>query len=82
MTAAIIGLLGTLASIVWFFIKRNDRKKTPNEIHNDDIQEFNEHLSNGDGLGVSADFERMRLEVKKGDRGDSGGSGDEESAER
>lgn len=76
------GLLSGLVSVVLFFLRKNSEKKTPDEKFDQDRQEFNEHLSNGDGLGLSADFERLLNDAKKRDRRHPSGQGDKEPPER
>ena len=82
MIAGILTLLGAVAGIVLFLLKQKAKKKTPGEKYEDDQKEFNEHLANGDALGMSADFERLRREIKAGDSRDSSGSGDKKPPER
>lgn len=72
----IFGLLSGLVSVLLFFLKKSNEKKTPKEIHEDEKNEFNEHLANGDALGMSVDFDRMRNEIESGR--DTSGQGDSE----
>lgn len=65
MITGLIGLISAALALWLFYARKSAKKKTPREKYDADIQEFNKNLSNGDALGVSAQFEQLRREAKK-----------------
>lgn len=78
----LMSFLRILGEIALFFLKKKAKKKTPEEEYEADKKKFNEHLANGDGLGLSSDFERMRDKIRSGDSDYPGGPGDKKPPER
>lgn len=64
MIAVIAGLITSIIGLAVYFLKRRDKNEAPHDAEKD---EFNKHLADGDALGLSGDFERVRDEIKDGD---------------
>ncbi len=77
----IIGLVSTIAGIVFWFIKRKAKKKTPQEKYDADREKMDSNIAHGDGMGITRQFEQLRRENQaRHDR--FGGPGSENPTER